>query len=327
MEKCFKVCKEKFGAYESYKLSDCSTGEYASILPFIGGSINGLTLKCNNELIKIIDEYESVEDVLLNLHNTFKGSNLFPFPNRIADGMYIFAGQKFSLPLNFKNEKNAIHGLVYDQQFDVVNQGSGHQGCFLTLQYLSPDICEGYPFKYKLKQIYFWKKNRGFGCITLITNLSNCEMPVGHGWHPYFKAGTDIIDDLAIQFPSVEIIDLDQRNIPTGRSSIYNEFKQLRQIGNIELDNCFRLKRSNQYADIVLSNLRKNFHFKIRQETGVNKYNHLQIYTPPDRASIAIEPMTCAPNAFNNKDGLITLTSGSTISLFWSISKCRFDGN
>ena len=61
-----------------------------------------------------------------------------------------------------------------------------------------------------------------------------------------------------------------------------------------------------RFADMAL-NKDMDFGFTIWQETGKYKYNFLQVYTPPHRKSIAIEPMTCAPDAFNNKDGLIVL--------------------
>lgn len=323
--KRFKIRKEKFGSHELYNLSDHTTGEYASILPFMGGSINAMALKCGDGLVEIINGYESVEDVLINLHKSFKGSSLFPFPNRIADGIYHFAGKKHCLPINFPHENNAIHGLVYDRQFEVVEQRSGNQCCALTLRYLPPDQTEGYPFKYKLEQRYQWVENRGLECTTIIENLSNCDMPLGHGWHPYFMGGAKHIDDLALQLPAAKILEVDQRNIPTGNSKSYDKFKQMQQIGSTELDNCFRLECADQYADIIISNAKRKFSFKIRQEMGKDKYNYLQIYTPPERTSIAIEPMTCAPNVFNNKNGLITLSHGNTLSLSWSILSYDFD--
>ena len=52
------------------------------------------------------------------------------------------------------------------------------------------------------------------------------------------------------------------------------------------------------------------------QETGTNKYNFLQVYIPPSREMIALEPMTSNIDAFNNKDHLIILEPGKK----WSAS-------
>jgi aldose 1-epimerase len=55
-------------------------------------------------------------------------------------------------------------------------------------------------------------------------------------------------------------------------------------------------------------------------------YRFLMLYTPdatPDRSrrrrSIAIEPMTCAPNAFRSGDGLIVLQPADSWSGSWGI--------
>jgi len=63
--------------------------------------------------------------------------------------------------------------------------------------------------------------------------------------------------------------------------------------------------------------------YRICQETGKYKYNFLQVYTPPHRKSIAIEPMTCAPNAFNNEQGLIILAPFESFSASWGISMVK----
>ena len=57
------------------------------------------------------------------------------------------------------------------------------------------------------------------------------------------------------------------------------------------------------------------------------KYSFIQIYSAdrvldPNRRrmSIALEPMTCAPNAFNSDIGLITLSPGEEFIGRWGIS-------
>jgi aldose 1-epimerase len=38
------------------------------------------------------------------------------------------------------------------------------------------------------------------------------------------------------------------------------------------------------------------------------------------RRSVAVEPMTCAPNAFRTRDGLVVLEPGETYSGSWGIT-------
>jgi aldose 1-epimerase len=42
------------------------------------------------------------------------------------------------------------------------------------------------------------------------------------------------------------------------------------------------------------------------------------------RKSLAVEPMTCAPNAFRSGDGLRTLAPGATAEATWSITTSGF---
>ncbi|MBA7516709.1 putative protein YihR [subsurface metagenome] len=317
----FYITEEEFGAFSLYKLQDSHTGEYASVLPYLGGSINNLVLKQGNRLVDIIDGYTSSKDVEENLMTSFKGSNLFPFPNRIEGGKYLFNEQFMQLPLNFPHENNAIHGLVYDQEFKLLIKEDGDIGCTLIIRYMLKEVIAGYPFKYLIEIDYSWNESKLFTCTTKISNLSDESIPVGHGWHPYFIAGNVVIDNLSIQFPSKEILEVNDKGIPTGKSSRYSNFNTLAVLGNTNLDSCFLLNTEEKQAEIIIENKQGNVKYKIWQETGINKYNYLQIYTPPSRKSIAIEPMTCAPNAFNNKKGLIVLAPQERISLTWGVAK------
>lgn len=317
----YSITKEKFGAYTAYKLCDSKTGEYATILPFLGGSVNELVLNNKGKLVNIIDGYSSIEDVNQNLGSTFKSSNLFPYPNRIADAAYDFEGEMYRLPMNFPDENNAIHGLVFDKEFDVIQEENGALACQLILRYISDGTSEGYPFKFLLEISYRWTEENGFECTTKISNLSDSSIPIGHGWHPYFKAGSESINSLSLQFPATEVLEVDDRNIPTGKSFSYSGFNSLKAVADSQLDHCFRLDSTKEKAEILIVNDENKLAYKIWQTTGIHKYNFLQVYTPPSRTSIAIEPMTCAPNAFNNEDGLIILAPGERISVLWGVSK------
>jgi len=316
----FQVREEEFGTNSVFKLLDTKTGEFVSILPCLGGSINQMTLNNKGNLIKIMDGYSSIRDAEKNLTSSFKGSNLFPFPNRIADGKYNFNNQVYQLTLNFPQENNAIHGLLFDEEFKIVDKQDGATGSMLILEYEAKEA-KGYPFRYYFKTLYRLRENNGFECEIQVTNLMDHPIPVAHGWHPYFKLGESQINDLQLQFQAKNILKVDKRNIPTGESISYNKFNKLTTILDINLDNCFRLSEENERAETIIMNKSSDFGYKIWQETGSYKYNYLQIYTPPHRKSIAIEPMTCIPDAFNNKEGLIILSPSESFSVIWGITK------
>lgn len=320
----FKILEEKLGTILSYKLFDTETGEYVSILPSYGGAINAMALQHEGELVEIINGYDSEESLKETLTSSFRGSNLFPFPNRIKDGKYSFQDTEYQLHVNFPQESNAIHGLVFDTEFKVVDIEDGEIGCTLILEYSSgPE--QGYPFNYLMKIVYRLKEEVGFECRVKVANLMDQSIPIGHGWHPYFVAGSESINQLSLQFPAESILEVDNRNIPTGKSDPYHEFNAMKPIADTELDNCFTLSREEDCANTIVYHKDKGFGYRIWQETGKYKYNFLQVYTPPDRKSIAIEPMTCAPNALNNGDGLIVLGPLESISTNFGISHYSAD--
>lgn len=318
----FKVEEEKLGDILSYKLLDTHTGEYVSVLPEYGGAINSMALSHKGELIEIMNGYLSDQELKKTLHSSFKGSNLFPFPNRIRDGKYSFHNTEYQLALNFPQENNAIHGLIYDKEFKVVDIEDGEIACTLILEYTAKPA-PGYPFTYLIKVIYKLKELTGFDCLVKIANTMDQSIPVAHGWHPYFIGGTGSVNELSLQFPGDVQLEVDDRNIPTGKEAGYSIFNELKRIGDTQLDNCFRLLPQEDRASIVLKDEKSGFGYCIWQETGKYRYNYVQIYTPPDRKSIAIEPMTSAPDAFNNQEGLIVLGPLETITASWGISHLK----
>jgi aldose 1-epimerase len=316
----FQIAEENFGNRLSYKLTDIQTGEYARILPYLGGTIQSIFLKKNEQLYNILDGYTSSEDAEKNLNSSFKGSNLFPFPNRVRDGKYSHNGKEYQLAMNFPQENNAIHGLIYDKAFKIINKENGDNFCTLVILYNTKEAMHGYPFDYTLEVEYRWRENGQFECISTVRNPGIVEIPIGIGWHPYFVAGNVNVNDLWIQFPAEKILQVDDRQIPTGASDSYTSFNQLSKVDNTFLDSCFTLKLDSVIAETIIFNKEENFGYKIWQETGKEKYNFLQVYTPPSRNSIAFEPMTCAPDALNNKNGLILLAPGKSVSVKWGVS-------
>lgn len=317
----FQVLQQEYKGIPAHLLLDNLTGGHAVILPSTGGAVNQLALPVEGRSFELLDGYTSQTDLNDNLGITFKGCNLFPFPNRVADGSYTSNGETYQLDLNFQFENNAIHGLVFDQDFEVAGSNDGAENCTLTLRYTPAKRRSGYPFDYRLEHDFLLSADHGFTCTTRITNRSSAEIPIGHGWHPYFTVGADTIDNLLLCFPAREIIGVDSRNIPTGKNSTYRFFTEPRKIGDTSLDSCFRLDvGTGSCTETVLFNPQIDSGLRIWQETGSGKYNFLQIYTPKQRHAIAIEPMTCEPDAFNSKRGLISLAASQTISLSWGIA-------
>jgi len=308
----FNIQKNKIGKYISYKLMNSLTQEYFELIDGLGGVITQLSLKKNGTAYPIIEGPGESEIVAGN--PMYKSVKLIPFPNRVENGRYTFDGKSFQLPIN--GGEHAMHGLIYDKTLDVIDTQAGQDQASITLEYKYRANLSGYPFKYDARINYTLLKDRGFICETSITNVDTVHFPIGDGWHPYFKTKGKV-DKLQIKIPSkyrVEVADL----IPTGKL-IPEKYPDAIMIGNTEYDTGFVLVEKEGRNATELYDRELDINIVIWQETGKWKYNYLQIYIPPDRKSIAIEPMSCATNAFNNKIGLVVLEPEQTFKASYGV--------
>jgi len=251
--------------------------------------------------------------------NVFKGAKLLPFPNRIEDGKYSFEGKSYNLDLNYPEENNACHGFIYDKEFSVSNIMEDKDNFSITFLYHYSGALPGYPFPFMAYITYTLSSSDGFKCRTRVENLGQTSMPAGDGWHPFFTFNTPV-DELLLRFPAEKKIEVDERLLPTGTKKAFSAFNVLKKIERVEFDTCFALHPdSSGIQTSELYSADKDVTLQLCQEIGPDKYNYLQIYTPPNRKSIAIEPMTCNINAFNNLEGLIILEPGEIFSAEYGV--------
>ncbi len=282
-------------------LINTNSDEYVKIFPRFGGNLVSLKLNKNNTEYEILDGNRFIEDFD---DLKFKGAKLFPYPNRIKDGKYVFMDKQYQLPINHKVENNAIHGLVYNKPFQIVNIIESEHSAILKLEYIYEKLVEGYPFSFILTSEYVLS-NSGIEISTRIKNTSNTKMPMGDGWHPYFTLN-EIVDNLYLEIPSGKRVDLDKTMMLSEDVLVNSRFDNLCLIEDTKLDDCFYVGNNDKSVTKLYSK-QKDLTINLWQDTGNNKYNYLQIYTSPNRKSIAIEPVTCHANAFNNGFGLIIL--------------------
>jgi aldose 1-epimerase len=313
----YTINKSSFGPLMEVKICNTETKEWFSFIPGFSASINGLVLKKGgkmHQLIHLCDSYEMLMDIG---KRKFMGSKLFPFPNRIKDGSYSFEGMNYNLPINYPQEGHAIHGLVLEKSFNIVKEEGQEQRGVVSIEYNGDGTDSGYPFKYCLA-IDFCLDENGFSCKTKVTNTDNKNLPLGDGWHPYFTLGGQL-DAFYMQLPTTHIVEVDNRMIPTGAIQEISKYTIPEKIEADTFDTCFKLTEHNGIAEICLTNKEKDLSLVMWQETGKNKYNYMQIYTPPSRDFIAIEPMTCEPDVFNTKNGLIVLQPNESVDFTFGV--------
>jgi aldose 1-epimerase len=285
-------------------LSDPDSGTSAEIIPGCGGILHAFNVVHQNDCINVIEQYENKNDFEKHIAaKGFKSCKLSPFACRIKNGAYQFAGNNYTIE-KFFLEENAIHGLIYDAHFSILQQSANKESATLTLQHEYRGTDKGYPFFFDCIITYQLKKNNELIITTEIINKDDKPMPVQDGWHPYFTLGKKI-DELKLQISSQEQIIFDDKMIPTGEMIAYKEFTEPKKIGTLFFDDCFKLDFTAPQPLCILKDTDNKIQVEIRPDKS---YPYLQIYTPPHRQSIAIENLSAPPDAFNNGINLIILS-------------------
>ena len=290
----FKHTVEPFGNFEKHTLEN-EQGDACVLTPQYGACLLDLRFKG----LSVLDGYKTPEDLVENAWA--KSIVLFPFPNRLRDGRYTHEGKTYQFDIN--NGDNAIHGFGKDAPMSVekVNITDDEASIYCTWQHDGSH--KAYPFRFTF-DIKMTLGNSVFEVEMRFQNDDKTTIPVGLGWHPYFIM-SERVEDTSLQMPESQFIAIDDRMLPTGEKQAYHAFDTLTRIGDTNLDNGFFITKQTGHADVILESNHGRLHYW--QELGKQKWQFLQVFTPPHRKSIAIEPMTCNIDAFNNQDGLVML--------------------
>ena len=250
-----------------------------------------------------------------------RGQTFIPWPNRIADGRYVFRDVEYQLPLTEPSAHNAIHGLTRWSTWHLV----GSNGHSLTMQYvLHPH--PGYPFPLRC-QISYRLGARGLAVETRTTNVGTTACPYATGAHPYLSLGADHIDGLTVELPAACYYPTDDRGIPTARQPVDGTPYDLRDggtLGKRVLDNAFTGLATDPDGGCSV---------RLRSPSGIElrlwmdaAYRYVELFTGDTlptpgrrRRGLGVEPMTAAPNAFVTGDGLTVLQPGETHTATWEL--------
>lgn len=295
--------KNSFGKFHSIEIYNRSIGTKVCLLN-CGALLNNFQIKSGNNAVELINGYKNTDDLENNLSKNFKGVLLAPYANRVSNGHFNFNGHQ-ELTKIWPEKSYAIHGFLFNKAFEITATAINEKYAEVTFGYQYNGDEKGFPFPFNTTIVYRLTKDSKLICNTIIENTGQGVMPVNIGWHPLFYNNLNI-NEVELQFNSVSKIDVDDELIPTGTTTAFFDFNALTKIGETVFDNCFVIE-NHQQALVILKDAKTKTLIELTFETGANKFNFLQLYTPPNRNSIAIEPMTGWPDAFNNKQGLILI--------------------
>jgi aldose 1-epimerase len=252
-----------------------------------------------------------------------RGQPLLPWPNRLADGAYEFDGRRLQLPVDDVVRHNANHGLTRWRSWTVAERSEARVKLRLPLYPLP-----GYPFLLELSLDYALEPD-GLVVRTTATNRGERPLPFGAGFHPYFTVGTPTIDAAELHVPARQLLELDPtRKLPTGaRLPVQGselDFSRPRRIGSTVLDVCFTDLQREPDGCTRLSLREPDAGRELRVWMDAS-FGYVQVFSgeslAPERQrrGLAIEPMTCPPNALRSGADLIVLEPGASRSLAWGV--------
>lgn len=288
-----------------------------AILPQHGALLHAFEIPLAGNPFNIVDNYSSRAHLEQELTSSYKSAKLSPFPCRIAKGRYQYEDQTLEFPRKFA-DGSAIHGLLADQSFNILNQYAGDCEAAVILQHHYKGTDPGYPFEYNCEVRYSLHANRTLQVQTTLLNLDDRTIPIADGWHPYFTLGGNI-DGYELQFSSNTMLEFNDKLIPTGEFIHDPSFTAGAPLGSRRFDNCFLLEIQEKTPCCVLRNPQNGLILSIYTNA---LYPYLQLYTPDHRNSIAIENLSSAPDCFNNRMDLHLLAPRhtATFNVWYQIS-------
>lgn len=286
-------------------------GDQHAIVVEVGGGLRRYTVDGR----EVLDGYGLDERA-----DGARGQPLMPWPNRVRDGSYEWEGQRLQLPLSDAKLGHAIHGLVRWRNWQVLAWEPARLTLGLRLFPMG-----GYPFTLGMT-IDYELSDDGLRVCTRAENLGSQACPFGVGFHPYLTVG-DSIDGARLTLPAERMLVTDERLIPASSEPVAGtpyDFRVPREIGPLVVDACFHelARDGDGRARVTLAGPQASVTLWMGEG-----YDYAMVYsgdtlgvTAKRRRALAVEPMTCAPNAFVSGEGLVRLEPTQTHSSEWGIA-------
>jgi aldose 1-epimerase len=291
-----------------------AAGDYRAEVSTVGATLESLTV--------------GGRDLLLRSPETgpmlfFRGAIVAPWPNRIGDGTYTWDGQEIRTALNEPERGNALHGLVSFQAFAPASV-TEDEVVLRTELFPSP----GYPFHLLLTVRHALSAEDGLTTTVSARNLGRQDAPYGVCPHPYLVAGPEPLDEWSLEVAAATVLTVtEDRLLPTGTAPIPAgdefDFSAPRVLGEQFIDHAFTDLARDEAGRLRVT-------LTAPGGTGVElsagpECPGLPIHTgdrpEPEhhRRGLAVEPMTCPPDAFRSGTDVVRLLPGAEHEASWSL--------
>lgn len=285
-------------------------GPYEATVVEVGAGLRTLT----RDGVDLVAGYAAEETC-----ESGRGQQLTPWPNRIRDGKYTWAGAEHQLPLTEVAKGNASHGLVRWALWELVAQADSS----VTLAYrLHPQ--PGWDHHLHLHTSYVLDDS-GLVVTATARNVGAAAAPFGYGAHPYLALGATPVEEAILRIPADTWVEVDERSLPVATHAVDDtsmDFRLARAVGAEVIDTAYT---GVQRDDDGLWRVGLT-----TPDTGTislwadGAFPWLQAFTGiahqrKGRPGVAVEPLTCPADAFNSGESLLTLEPGDEWTGTWGI--------
>ncbi|NHI16193.1 aldose 1-epimerase family protein [Microbacterium excoecariae] len=288
-------------------------GEVTAHIAQVGAALRGLTVRGTG----IVAPYPEG-----HIPPMSSGTTLVPWPNRIRDGRWSMTdphGREYDeqVPVSEPARGTALHGLLRHTPYVVAEDG---ESATLTAAVVPQD---GYPFAVETVVRYALTDD-GIRVTYALTNVGADAAPVAVGTHPFFQIEGVPGADLTLTLPAETWFDVDERLLPLEERAITTK-KDLRggaRLGDVDLDRAYGSLARDEHG-LAGTTLRApdGRTVTIWQDEA---FGYVQLFTtdayPGQDRTVAVEPMTAPPDAFNSGEGVRWLEPGERWELSWGVA-------
>lgn len=282
-----------------------SSGDYEARIVSVGAGLAGLRLAGRDLVIP-----HSVDE----LPEGYLGKTLMPWPNRITGGAYTWEGVEYRVPVNEPATGAALHGLMTWTDWSIIHSDSDSAtlGAFIAPRY-------GYPWALEAWTTYALNEARGLTVTLHAKNVGAASAPYGVSHHPYLTLDGARNDAYELTIPAATILEVDERLAPLARlaaGELDRDFRTPRLLGAQSIDHAFTDLPEGEWS-VRISDPESGLSVAVTSDA-----RWVQVYTADslDRVGVAVEPMTCPPDAFNSGEDVLVLAPGESHTMTFTIA-------
>lgn len=241
---------------------------------------------------------------------TIGGAILVPYANRIrgklgADRVTLqtqIQGERVVLPANWRGkerfaEPHAMHGLILERAMDQVDLQADANEARVTGVLNAGDFKNHWPSEARVT-VSNTLRPESFAFTVTVENTGKKAMPVGIGWHPYFRLLSGNRQQARLHIPAKQRLEVNNYDdvFPTGKLlPLADTSYDFSAPGGRELDTQFlddtfvNLQRGADGA-LVAEIIDPAARLGLRIRTTSPQVKAYQVYAPVDKAFVAFEP-------------------------------------